>query len=451
MRSAAIENKSTSLPDWVFTPDYERLSQETLNKALDQVAVYRDWRPLDPGRDQMVSVRYAALPSLTKSDIRRHFPAGLLPQNVDLAAALASGEVSLIETSGTTDDRVTNIWNQTWWDVSERASWALNTVTSRVATGDHREAILVNPRNVGFISDTVDLPMEKRRLSRYLYLNEKTDPLSWQESLLNRMIDELNIFQPVILEANPSYLARLSRYISAQGKTVFQPEAIVFTYEYPTRFHRRQIAEVFQCPQISSFGTTETGYVFMQCEAGLYHQNCEYCRVDFQPFKAACGGPWLGRILVTPFRNPWNYYLRFDTGDLVTIASQACSCGRKPGLVLSAVNGRAINLTLTGRGRPVTLKELDDVLNTVSGFEQYKLEQFNSHTYHIQMVAGSSSRAALERSVITVLKDLYGSDSTIDFRFVKDLAPESSGKYLISRARFPIDVRHFLEYNTGGK
>jgi phenylacetate-CoA ligase len=418
-----------------------------LNTALDRLAVYQSWRAFDPGRDKPVDQRYAALPALTKADIRRHFPAGLLPAGSDLPAALASGEVSLIETSGTTADRVINIWNQKWWDASEQSSWKLNAVTARIGTGDHREAILVNPRNVGFISDVEDLPMEKRRMSRFLYLNEKTDPLSWSKALLERMIAELNIFQPVILEANPSYLARLSRYISAQGKEIHQPGAIVFTYEYPTHFHRCQIAEVFKSPQISSYGTTETGYVFMQCEAGKFHQNTDYCRVDFQPLRTEYGGPCLGRILVTPLRNPWNYYLRFDTGDLVTVTESACPCGERPGVVLSSINGRNVNLTLTTQGRPVTLKELDDILSSVPGFEQYQLEQTQPRTYQLRMVAGQSDKPTLERSVMSVLKDLYGSDSTIGIHFVKDLAPESSGKYLISRTRFPVDIELYLDDN----
>jgi phenylacetate-CoA ligase len=365
-----------------------------------------------------------------------------------LQAALISGEVSLIETSGTTDDRVTNLWNQKWWDASEHSSWKLNAVTAHIATGEHREAILVNPRNVGFISDQVDLPIEKRQLSRFLYLNEKTDPLSWPESHLERMINEINTFQPVILEANPSYLARLCRYVSARGREVFQPGSIIFTYEYPTLFQRRQIAEVFKSPQISSFGTTETGYVFMQCEAGQFHQNSDFCRVDFQPFKAEFGGPLLGRILVTPFRNPWNYYLRFDTGDLVTATSSTCPCGQNHGMILSAVNGRNVNLTLTCQGRPVTLKELDDTISIVPDFEQYKLEQTDLHNYNLQMVAGHSNKLALERSIIAVLKNLYGNDSIINIQFVKDLAPEISGKYLISKANFPIDIDRYLDNNV---
>ena len=212
--------------------------------------------------------------------------------------------------------------------------------------------------------------MEKRRLARFLYLNEKTDPLSWSPELMDRMIEELNIFKPAVLEANPSYLARFCRYITAHNKTVFQPGIIVFTYEYPAGFHYRQIRQVFQVPMVSSYGTTETGYVFMQCEHGKLHQNSEFCRVDFQPFKTEQGGPFLGRILVTPFDNPWNYFIRFDTGDMVHLEeSGKCACGRNSGLILDSINGRQVNLTLTCTGRLVTLFELDNALSRVEEIE----------------------------------------------------------------------------------
>ena len=230
----------------------------------------------------------------------------MLPAECNLNQGLESGEILLVDTSGTTEDKITNIWNQTWWDKSERASWQLNSEVREIATGEHHEAILVNPLNVGIISDEVDLTLDERRTSRFLYLNEKTDPLAWSPGLMDRMINEINLFRPAILEANPSYLARLCRYITANRKTVCQPDVIIFTYEYPTQLYYRQIRQVFSIPLVSSYGTTETGYVFMQCEEGKLHQNIDYCRVDFQPFREEYGGPWLGRILVTPLRNPWS-------------------------------------------------------------------------------------------------------------------------------------------------
>jgi phenylacetate-coenzyme A ligase PaaK-like adenylate-forming protein len=385
------------------------------------------------------------MPALTKKDIRAHFP-HVLPPAQDMDLGIATGEIQLVETSGTTDDKITNIWNQAWWDASERSSWKLNSHVMKLATGNHREAILVNARNVGFISDEVDLPMEGRRLSRFLYLNEKTDPLSWSRDIMDRMVAELRLFQPQVLEANPSMLARLSRYILQSGADVFQPGVIVFTYEYPTVFHCRQIGRVFNVPMVSSYGTTEVGYVFMQCEEGKLHQNIDYCRVDFQPFRPEHGGPMLGRILVTPFQNPWNYLVRFNTGDLVRLAENGrCKCGRDAGLILSSVQGRAVNLTMTMRGRIVTLAELDAHMSRLDGVDEYKLVQTDPQTYECHLSSHRRDRDRLQREASEIVKGLYGKDAKAPIVFEADIAPEMSGKYLISRALFPIDVEEYLD------
>ncbi|MCJ7630841.1 hypothetical protein MUP77_00345 [Candidatus Bathyarchaeota archaeon] len=191
-----------------FSAEYYDHSLTVLETALNRVPAYELWRAFDSGRKYPIDVRYAPMPSLTKKDIREHFPQGFVPNNLDVNQGLASREIDFVKTSGSTGDSVTNIWNQRWWDASEKASWKLNSYATKVATGNHREAILANPLNVGFISNDVELSMEKRRLSRFLYLNEQTNPLSWTQKYMDRMIHELDVFRPVILEANPSYLAR---------------------------------------------------------------------------------------------------------------------------------------------------------------------------------------------------------------------------------------------------
>jgi phenylacetate-coenzyme A ligase PaaK-like adenylate-forming protein len=431
--------------NWRFPPDYETLSSNILDTALREVELYESWRPLDPGTLHHVDVRFSVMPALTKKDIREHFP-NVLPPGRDIAKGLACGEIQLVETSGTTDDKITNIWNQEWWDASERASWKLNSHLSVCATGDHREAILVNPKNVGIASDAADLPMDARRLSRFLYLNEKTDPLSWSDGLLRRMIAELNAYRPAVLEANPSMLARLSRFVYDTGLDVYQPSAIVFTYEYPTRFHHQQIGRVFSAPMISSYGTTEAGYVFMQCEEGKFHQNSEFCRVDYQPFKPAYGGPFLGRILVTPFRNPWSCLVRFNTGDLVRLEeSGRCRCGRDTGMVLSSIQGRTVNLTLTLDGRPVALGELDGLVSQLEGVEEYKLVQVKHSAYEMHVAGPKAYDKKLEKDAREILTDLYGRDATVDVIFKAAIAPEMSGKYLAARALFSIDSDSYLD------
>jgi hypothetical protein len=399
--------------NWKFSPEYYSRSQKLLDIALKEIPIYRSWRDLDPGPGLPIDARFAAMPALTKKDIREHFPQGVLPAYQNIENGLASHEINLVETSGTTDDKITNIWNQQWWDASERSSWKLNSDLNKAATGEHREAILANPRNVGFISDEVDLPFEKRRLSHFLYLNEKTDPTAWSASHMDRIIAELESFKPSVLEANPSLLARLCRYAFENSKKVYSPDVITFTYEYPTRYHLQQVQRVFRSPLVSSYGSTETGYVFLQCEKGKLHQNSDFCRVDFEPLKPEHGGPLLGRILVTPFDNPWA--------------------------------GRVVNLTLTCSGRLVSLYELDSALSILDGVDLYKLNQTSPLSYELHLVAPEADHTRLGTQAAEVLKKLYGQEAKIAVIFDADIKPESSGKYLVSRTLFPIDLDKYLD------
>jgi phenylacetate-CoA ligase len=430
-----------------FSPEYYQKSLDTLETSLKTLNAYRPWGAFDPGESHSIDERYAALPALTKVDIRQHFPKGLVPADKDIDAGLASGEIQFANTSGSSDAfRVTNIWNQQWWDASERASWQYNSHALRFATGEHHEAILVSALNVGFISNEEDLPFEKRRLARFLYLNEKTDPSRWSAELMDRMIQELDIFKPAVLEANPSFLAKLCRYIAKNKKKVFQPGLITLTFEYPSQLHYQQIKHVFTSPIASSYGSTETGYVFMQCEAGKFHQNTEFCRVDFQPLKREHGGPDIGRMLVTTFNNPWYYMLRFDVGDFGRLdAEQKCTCGRDSGFIVSAMEGRWTNVTLTCDGKLVTLRHLDDAISKLDNIDEYRLVQPSAGVYHLSFVSQRQDREKLTQQAKEILQGIYGAKADITITYEEFISPEDSGKYCLAKALFPMNIANYLD------
>ncbi len=434
-----------SLPK--FSPEYYQKSLNILETSLKTLDAYRSWRAFDPGDSLSIDERYAALPTLTKNDIRQHFPKGLVPADKDVDAGLASGEITFANTSGSSDAfRVTNIWNQQWWDASERASWTYNAHAQKVTTGDHPEAILVNALNVGIASNEVDLPIEKRRLARFLYLNEKTDPTKWTPALMDRMIAELDIFKPVVLEANPSFLAKLCRYIWTQKKKVYQPGLITLTYEFPSRLHFQQIKRVFTSPIASSYGSTETGYVFMQCESGKFHQNVDFCRVDFQFLRPEHGGPNVGKILVTTFDNPWYYMLRFDVGDFARLdPEQKCSCGRESGFIVSAMEGRWTNVTLTCDGKLVTLRRVDDAITALENIDEYRVEQPSPGVYHLFLVSPRQDKEKLSQEAKRILQGIYGAKADITITYADYLSPEDSGKYCLAKTLFPLNIANYLD------
>jgi len=420
---------------------FHQKSLMALETALETAPAYKPWKALDPGSGSPVDQRFDSMPELTKQIIRDSFPWGLVPGHRDVEEGLRSGEIEYTFTSGTTGDRVINVWDQAWWDAAEAASWKLNAVLARLDY-PQKTAKLASSLNVG-ISCEEDLPMEYRTVGSTLYLNEKIGLIQWQDRHYARMAEELKSFEPVILEANPSLLARLAYWAMDNGREMYSPTVIVFTFEFISAIHLAAIRKVFSSELVSSFGTTETGFVLEECERGFLHQNIDFCRIDYHPLKNEYGGPELGRMLVTTFGNPWNTVLRFDTGDLVRLhPSGECPCGRKEGLIATAVEGRASNATFTTGGALVTTMALDRALAPVQGIRDYHLEQNSQAQYDLQlMVDVHCNPGQICDEASHALEMLYGRDGVYDIKIKPNILPGPAGKFRRTQTNLDFDVR----------
>jgi phenylacetate-CoA ligase len=422
---------------------YEERCRQALSIALEQTPLYDGWQSRDPGASYSLDERYRALPILTKDDIRARFPYDLVPRGRDLDAARARGEVSYVRTSGTADESLENLWCQRWWDRSERASWALNASAARVATGSHAEAILASALSVGPRSEGEPLERAARTLGRFLFLNEYGRTEEWPEGHERRILAEIADYRPAVLEANPSLLARVARWAAWTGSDAWQPPLITLTYEFASELHLRAIRRVFSSPVASSYGSTEAGYVFMECERGKLHQNTESCRADLVPLTGAKvdaevppGG--LGRILATTFGNEWFQLLRFEIGDIGRLAAAPCACGRGMGMTLDAVEGRLKSLCVAADGAPVTHRQIDLALAAVEGLEQYRVDQDAPDLVRCAVIGepGAARRAA--RGARDALAAVFGPGVRVETREVPALVPERSGKFLLSYRSFPL-------------
>lgn len=419
---------------------YQLLSLKALNTALREVPGYASWRRFDPGPQATLDERYAALPALTKRELREHSPAGFIPRGRDLEKGLSAGAVEFAQTSGSTDDRVTLVFNHLWWEASERAAWKLNLHARRVANGRHHETVLASPRCVGPGYSAKPLSMAQRIISRHHYVNQKINPASWTSRDIRHMAKEINDYAPLVLEADPAYLAAFARRIAELGIEVCQPRLIFLTYSYPSRIYLRQIRAVFAAPLASSYGSTETGHVFMECEAGRLHQNSEHCRVDFLPWLPGYGGPQRGRILVTVFHNPWFSVLRFDIGDVARLdEGSPCPCGRDQGLTLAAVEGRVADVTFTSAGQVVTVDDLDGALAGISELNGWQLDLPQPGVLQLRVLAVSGGEAKARRHCLERLRNLYGSGARVEITVAKALQHELSGKIRFARTAFSVD------------
>jgi phenylacetate-CoA ligase len=184
----------------------------------------------------------------------------------------------------------------------------------------------------------------------------------------------------------------------------------------------------------------------MECEAGHYHQNTAFCRVDFQTLRPTLGNPHIGRILVTPFQNPWLPLVRFDISDLARIANpQTCPCGRADGWILESLEGRTADVTLTLDGNPVTVNSLDKSLSDLPGLRGYQVEQVTRDTFHVQVALVPSAPAVLVSNIRQRLESLYGSPLRIDINQVPRVPPEISAKNRLAKNHLKLDPETLRE------
>ena len=185
---------------------------------------------------------------------------------------------------------------------------------------------------------------------------------------------------------------------------------------------------------VSSYGSTETGYVFVECEHGRMHQNTASCHVDFVPLENRPSGTVLGRLLVTPFEHPVQCFVRFDTGDLAERAPmQVCPCGRREGLTLERIAGRAGDATMTRRGGRMTVADVDELLAAVPEVRGFQLDQAGTGDIHARLclapTAGDGD--AVLRRIERMLEQVY--DFPVTTSGVPALEHEPSGKVRLAR------------------
>jgi phenylacetate-coenzyme A ligase PaaK-like adenylate-forming protein len=428
-------NNKTDKSQYIPTNNTKK-SEELLNTALEHVPFYRKhWKQFDPGKEADIDTRFNSMPILTKADMRKCFPAGLADDRYDIQKGLDDNKIEYTFTSGTTGDKVINLWNQEWWHASEMASWKLNPALANLHYPP-RQATLASSLNVGIHCEE-DLPMDHRIMGNLLYLNEKMNIICWKEFHLRRMVNEINEYKPDVLEANPSLLAKLCFWAIDNDIAIYTPKVITLTYELPSAAHLNAIKSVFNCPIVSSYGTTETGFVMDSCQEGRFHQNVEACRIDFIPVKPEFGPEGLGRILVSAFGNPWSNIIRFDVGDFVFASHDGCTCGHNEGFVADSIEGRVTNSTFDCTGKIVTTSMVDRAVSMIPGIREYDLIQKTPTKYLLRLVS-TKFEAETVKAGAEKLRQLFGAGE-FEVHCVKELLPGPAGKYRRTHAEFTFE------------
>jgi phenylacetate-CoA ligase len=382
------------------------------------------WRDVPLYRDTLARTEIALtdLPVITKREMRAGFPHNFLRPAQALDTLLARQQIELEHTSGTSDDRLPVIFGHGWWNEQEDRALRLNALVARVLD-EHpqaRRATLTSPACNGLTCPTVWMSPAQRTIGNALFVNLARIPFVLGETEMQRMAEEIAAWSPQFLDLDPVHGAWFALFCERKGIRFPSLRFVLCSYEFVSVVHRRILQRVFGVPGFNLYGSTETGHLLMENEAGEMKASHDTALLEVVDEDAV----GVGTLLVTTLSNDYMPLLRYRIGDLV-------AQDIRPYGTDYTVHGRARDVLTAADGRRVTTWQVDQCFADMSGMAHYQLRQATNGECLLRFVPESGGPdAASLRAVIARLESLLRSPVTTGA--VPTLLPEASGKFRLT-------------------
>ena len=405
--------------DMLATPEiiHEAAQAARIRELLPrwrEVPLYREMlalRDFDP-RD---------LPIMTKREMRAGFPQNFLHSGRTLDELLAAKLVELEHTSGTSEDRLPVIFALGWWNEQEERALRLNKYVARVLDENPhaRRATITSPACNGLTCPTVWMSQTQRTIGDALFVNLARIPFVLSDAELQRMADEIAEWSPQFLDLDPVHGAWFALYCERNNIRFPSLRFVICSYEFVSVVHRRIVNRVFGVPVFNLYGSTETGHLLMENEAG--EMKPSYDTGALEVVEADASG--IGTLLVTTLSNDYMPLLRYRIGDFV-------QRNTRPYVTDYIVHGRIRDALTLANGTRVTTWQVDQCFVGVSGIVHYQLRQTHAGNFHLRYLPETTDGVNELSSVIGRLETLL--ETTVTTEPVPTLLPESSGKFRLT-------------------
>jgi len=399
------------------------LIRETAQRTRVQ-ALLPQWREVPLYRDGLTPQHrsLADLPVITKADLRAAFPQQLLPPGRTLEELVAQEAVELEHTSGTSEDRLPVVFGRKWWNEQETRALRLNKFIARVLD-EHpnaRRATITSPACNGLTCPTVWASQSQRTFGNSLFVNLARIPFVLSDAELQHMADEIAEWAPQFLDVDPVHGMWFALFCERRGIRFPSLRFVICSYEFVSVVHRRILARVFGVPVFNLYGSTETGHLLMENEAGEMKTSLDTALLEV----ADTDANGIGTLLATTLSNDFMPLLRYRIGDLAQRNEQPYGTDY-------IVHGRSRDALTATDGRRMTTWQVDQCFTGAEGIAHYQLRQSADGQARLRYIPDSSGPDENTlKQIVTNLEALL--QTRITTEPVPTLLPEASGKFRLT-------------------
>lgn len=301
----------------------------------------------------------------------------------------------------------------------------------------HRSRFGVKPQDisVNFTGKPV-VPIEQTAPPYWRYNRAQSQYLVSMQHInaknIGSIVDFLNSLKPVFYSGYPSILAEVSR-LAIDSKLDLDLAAkprIVFTGAEKLHDYQKKSIENWTGAIITDqYGLTEGNCNFSRCEFGRYHEDFEFSHIEVLNGIEQPDGSIKGKLIGTSFSNFCLPLIRYDTGDIATIAPEGfqCECGRHSRVIID-VDGRVDDFIQTPDGKRVM--RLDYIFkNTFEVLEAQIIQSELNNVLVVAVLSENGSKNAFEEKVCNNFKEYISNEMGIDFQYVASIERSGSGKF----------------------
>jgi phenylacetate-CoA ligase len=419
----AMDNTQWWSPERLEEYRLERL-RSMLVKAGKHVPYYRDrFASLGFNPQEINSIAdLQKLPLLTKVIIRAEGDR----MKSDIAQGLArfntggsSGEplIFFIGTERVSHD-VAAKWRATrWWDVD---------------IGDTEIVVWGSPIELG--------TQDRVRAIRDKFMRTELMPaFQMNETNLDQFVARIRERRPTMLFGYPSAISHIAAHAKKRGIALddLGTKVVFCTSERLYDHQRDAISSAFACPIANGYGGRDAGFVAHECPAGGMHITAEDIIVEIIDENGnALPSGMPGEIVVTHIATPDFPFIRYRTGDVGSLATEQCACGR--GLpLLKEIQGRSTDFVIATDGTVMHGLSLIYILRDLPGVMSFKVIQETRQLTNVFLVTDPEFHGDMTAKIIDGFKRRLGSSAEIRVHIVDSISPEKSGKYryVISHAK----------------
>ena len=248
---------------------------------------------------------------------------------------------------------------------------------------------------------------------------------------VERIFTAINHFRPDVIISYGSYLETFFRMLIFHGIQMHLPRILIYGSDSMTEEGKKFIEDRFSIPVLSGYNAVEAFKIGFFCkERKGFHLHEDLCHVkvvNSNGQKVANGEK--GEVVISNLINRGTVLLNYRLGDVASISSNKCPCGRTLKL-LSELEGRVEDIIFLPNGEFVHPRAVWKVFKGRNEVLQYQLIQHQPDRFELRIVTvDDETYQRVINGILVDLRNLLGGSVIIESEYYKELEQQKGGKF----------------------